>query len=118
MPATKGRSGNALGLTGKKARSSTAVHGKGKPALKVEHDAKPALAAKRAEPTEPTRSYPKALLAEAEGRPHLDIESPKYDALWADAQERMGHKPSTLSLLTQFMPKVSTVSSIFCAFLI
>lgn len=42
-------------------------------------------------------TFTKEQLAEAEGRPHLDVRDTRYDALWREVQAKMGmptHQPS------------------------
>ncbi|KAL4403006.1 hypothetical protein ACI68E_000786 [Malassezia pachydermatis] len=97
MPTSRSKPGQALGLTSAKARSSIA-RASGKRAAKIDQAAKAVQAAvevppKTAEP--PARTYPPALLKQAEGRPTLDTESAKYDALWEHAKKTMGMEPST-----------------------
>ncbi|KOS15600.1 dna polymerase delta subunit 4 [Malassezia pachydermatis] len=95
MPTSRSKPGQALGLTSAKARSSIA-RASGKRAAKIDQAAKAVQAAvevppKTAEP--PARTYPPALLKQAEGRPTLDTESAKYDALWEHAKKTMGMEP-------------------------
>lgn len=92
MTATGRPQAHALGLTSTKARSS-AARSTGKRALKIEQAAK---AVKAAEATaEAPRTYTAAQLTEAADRPALDVQSPRYDKLWAAARKQMAMEPST-----------------------
>lgn len=88
MPVAKGPTGNALGLSSRKARVSGGIVGK-------EKGAKPELAAQAPAAPEPARTYPAALLKQAEGRPALDVDAHQYDALWEETQAAMGLAPCT-----------------------
>lgn len=116
MVATKRRTGNALGLTGQKARSSSAVRGKPKAVSDtVDKDAK--LASKKVNAEAEERDYPKELLKLAEGRPELDVNSPRYDRLWEQTKKEMGRAAGTYAILTQCMAKASIESTVYCAYL-
>lgn len=103
MAAPKRKTGNALGLTGGKARSSYALRGKPtKPSIQVDHDDK--VAHKALVPPAEERTYPKALLKLAEGCPDLDVNSPKYDKLWEETKNIIGSKASTCFLMRSRSP--------------
>jgi len=89
-PAAK--TGNRLGLTSGKARGAAARAGGKAGTVKSE----PAAAPKAPEPVgePPERTYPKELLREAEGRPHLNVNDRRYDRLWKETQKQMEYPPS------------------------
>lgn len=91
MAMAKGKSGNALGLTSGKTRSSTLARGKGKPSPKqVEKDLKSGLIKESDSPSAEDRVIPKWLTKLAEGKPELDIYAEKYDSLWEATEKKIG----------------------------
>lgn len=117
MVATKSRTGNALGLTSQKARSSSAARGKPKGVSdSVNKDVK--VASKKVNAESEERTYPKELLKLAEGRPELDVNSPKYNRLWEETRKQMGRAAGKYIVLTKCMAKASIGSTVFCGYLI
>ena len=89
MPPTRGPR-HALGVTASKSRAAaTRTHGKR--AATLDTAAKAVEAAHAAPP--PEQTYPRALLKEAEGRPSIRMDDPRYDALWQRTRETMGMHP-------------------------
>lgn len=114
-PAAK--TGNRLGLTSGKSRGAAARAGGKASASKFE----PASAPKAPEPVSepPERTYPKELLREAEGRPHLNVNDRRYDRLWKETQKQMEYPPSTSPPRSAHTDAQSTAraypgSTIFC----
>ena len=102
MAITKGKSGNALGLTGGKSRSSSLTRGKpAKASQQIGKESKSLTLKDGDSHAEEGQEIPKWLLKLADGRPELDIDAKKYDKLWEMTQEKMGRKAG--SLFTPFL---------------
>jgi len=109
MTTARSKAGGPLGLTSSKAGLKKAG---GKRGQKIDQAVR-AIAATH-EPSAPPRTYTDAELKLADGRPALDVDDAKYDALWADACRTMGGEPSTYSELTQFTRRARAALSISC----
>ncbi|SHO76829.1 Uncharacterized protein MSYG_1168 [Malassezia sympodialis ATCC 42132] len=88
MTTARSKAGGPLGLTSSKAGLKKAG---GKRGQKIDQAVR-AIAATH-EPSAPPRTYTDAELKLADGRPALDVDDAKYDALWADACRTMGGEP-------------------------
>lgn len=88
MPPTRGPR-HALGVTTSKSHAA-AARSQGKRAAKLDAAAK-AVEAAHAVP--PEQTYPPALLKEAEGRPSIRIDDPRYDQIWRRTREVMNIHP-------------------------
>ena len=101
MPALRGAP--RLGFTASKSREA-AVRTSGKRAAKLEAAAKAVAQADESHGT-----YPPELLQQAKGRPSIDINDPRYDALWARTRETMGIYP----IHTEGMHRIELILRVF-----
>ena len=101
MPALRGAP--RLGFTAYKSREA-AVRTSGKRAAKLEAAAKAVAQADESHGT-----YPPELLQQAKGRPSIDINDPRYDALWARTRETMGIYP----IHTEGMHRIELILRVF-----
>ncbi|WFD43059.1 hypothetical protein MPSI1_001711 [Malassezia psittaci] len=91
MAIAKGKSGNALGLTSGKTRSSTLARGKPKHVPKqVEKDSESGPLKESVSPSTEDRVIPKWLTKLAEGKPELHVYAEKYDSLWEATEKKIG----------------------------
>lgn len=92
-----------LGFTASKSREA-AVRTSGKRAAKLEAAAKAV-----AQADESRETYAPELLQQAEGRPSVDVNDPRYDALWAHTRKVMGVYP----IHTEGMHRIELILRVF-----
>ncbi|PWN52455.1 hypothetical protein IE53DRAFT_385101 [Violaceomyces palustris] len=100
MPPKRSTSGNALGLSGSKARSTLSNSFKKSASPSIVKPIKPTAtknlqhsssgSSSKSEDASNERKHTREKILEAEGRPELDVGDPRLDALWGDTMMVMG----------------------------